>query len=432
MEGGLMATNIRRRGQSWCVVYRRDGRQHWRSFKTKSEADLFLAQANVRRMQGQPEPQSRSTKLAEFAEEKWLPYTRARVGEQTSVNYENVVRVHLLPALGHLELRQVTRETLDGFVSDWSAGGPLFQERVGLARERERERARTERREPRPIRVGRSPKTISNAIVVLSAMLGKAVEWNYLAVNPAARLERPRDDREPGERMRPLDAGSVHALVDATEGQLARTLLVAAALTGARRGELLGLEWGDVDWTRNRVWVRRSIGLAGAKKPKSRRSVRAIALTPTLAGELEKLWKESSYKADTDPVFASSKGTPLDGRNVIRTVFEPALRRSGLPRMRFHDLRHTYASLLIAQDAHVKYISEQLGHASVQTTLDRYGHLFDQSYADESARLEKALADALTPASTASGLQALDVQTGAAAFHSGDAAAHDLPANAAV
>jgi integrase len=424
-----MANNLRQRGKSWCVVYRRDGRQHWRSFKTKGEAELFLAQANLRKAQGQHEPPSRSTKLAAFAREKWLPYTRARVGEQTALNYENVLRVHVLPTLGHFELRQLTRETLDAFVSDWTTGGPRFQERVELARERESDRAKAERRKPRPIRVGRSPKTISNAIVVLSAMLGKAVEWSYLVVSPAAKLERPVDDREPGENMHPLNAAGVRALVLAADEQLARTLLLAAALTGARRGELLGLQWNDIDWTRNRVWIRRSIGIGGAKKPKSRRSVRAIALPPTLATALDELWKTADFKAGEDPIFASDRGTPLDGRNMIRTVFEPALRRSGLPRMRFHDLRHTFASLLIEQGAHVKYISEQLGHASVQTTLDRYGHLFDQSYADESAKLEKALADALEPAS---GLQALPLHTAAAAFHANGNGRKKIPAKATV
>jgi integrase len=175
-------------------------------------------------------------------------------------------------------------------------------------------------------------------------MLGKAVEWSYLAVNPAARLKRPRDERAQSENMHPIDAGDVHRLVDAAEGPLARALLMTAALTGLRRGEVLGLKWSDIDWTRNRVWVRRTIGLRGAKKPKTGRSIRAIALTPTLAAELEAHWKESPYKNDDDYVFASDRGTPLDGRNMIRTVFEPALRRSGLPRMRFHDLRHTFAS----------------------------------------------------------------------------------------
>jgi Phage integrase, N-terminal SAM-like domain len=125
-----MATNIRRRGKSYVVHFRRDGRQVWRSFKTKDEAELFLASANLRKAQGQIEPPSRTKKLAAYALEDWLPYVRSRVGEQTAVNYENVLRVHLLPTLGHLELRQITRRTLDEFVSDWSIGGPLFQQRV--------------------------------------------------------------------------------------------------------------------------------------------------------------------------------------------------------------------------------------------------------------------------------------------------------------
>jgi integrase len=127
------------------------------------------------------------------------------------------------------------------------------------------------------------------------------------------------------------------------------------------------------------------------KRPKSRRSVRAIALTPTLVAELRQHRMASKAKGETDPIFASSTKTPLDGRNVVRVIFEPTLKRAKLPRMRFHDLRHTYASLLIAQGAHPKYISEQLGHAGVQITMDRYGHLMDQSYADESGKLEAAL-----------------------------------------
>jgi integrase len=99
----------------------------------------------------------------------------------------------------------------------------------------------------------------------------------------------------------------------------------------------------------------------------------------------------SGFKGEDDLIFPSDRGTPLDGRNVVSRQFEPALRKAGLPRMRFHDLRHTFASLLIAQDEHPKLISEQLGHASIQITLDRYGHLMDQSYGDASERLENAL-----------------------------------------
>ena len=101
--------------------------------------------------------------------------------------------------------------------------------------------------------------------------------------------------------------------------------------------------------------------------------------------------------------FANTKGGPLDGHNLVRRQFKPALRRAGLPQIRFHDLRHLFASLLIAQGEHPKLISEQLGHASVQITLDRYGHLMPQSYDHAGERLEAALfgtptlAGALTP-----------------------------------
>jgi integrase len=328
--------------------------------------------------------------VAEHAGE-WLDKKRGRVGEQTFVNYASVLNVHVLPTLGHLDLRRVTRKTLDDFVTDWTIGGPDFTERVRLAQEREWVRAAAAGRPPRPIRLGRSPKTISNAIVVLSAMFKDAVRWDRVAASPAAGLERPRDDRAPEDRMRPLDAAGLRALVDAADGQLARALLVTAAMTGMRRGELLGLRWRDVDYTNRRVWVRRSIGLGGVvKQPKTARSVRAIALPRMVADELEAHWKASPFRAPDDYVFTNSIGTPLDGRSMVREVFEPARVRAKLPPVRFHDLRHSYASVLIEQGAHPKVISDQLGHASVQITMDRYSHLFDGAYSDVNDELERA------------------------------------------
>jgi len=99
----------------------------------------------------------------------------------------------------------------------------------------------------------------------------------------------------------------------------------------------------------------------------------------------------SPFKDADDLIFSTQKGTPVDGHNFVRRVFDPALRRAGLPKIRFHDLRHTFASLLIAQGEHPKLISEQLGHASVQITLDRYGHLLPASYDSAGERLELAL-----------------------------------------
>jgi integrase len=419
--------NIMQRGNSWVIRYRRDGQQVWRSFKTKDDAELELARAMVRKAQDQPEPNARRMTVAEHAGE-WLDKKRGRVGEQTLVNYANVLNVHVLPSLGHLELRRVSRKMLDDFVTDWTIGGSMFTERVRLAQERERERATRERRPPRTIRLGRSPKTIGNAIVVLSAMFKDAVKWDRLAASPATALERPKDDRAAEERMRPLDTPGLRALVDAADGQVARALLVTAAMTGMRRGELLGLRWRDVDYTNRRVWVRRSIGLGGVvKQPKTARSVRAIALPRMVADELEAHWKTSPFRAADDYVFASSTGTPLDARNMLREVFEPAMRAAGLPRIRFHDLRHSYASVLIAQGAHPKVISDQLGHASVQITMDRYSHLFDGSYSDVNDELERAWEDT----ETAHGPAHIEGQNGAAAFHLAASAADGIPAKVA-
>jgi Phage integrase family len=164
----------------------------------------------------------------------------------------------------------------------------------------------------------------------------------------------------------------------------------------SRPGCIAGSSWrfdgGDVDWFGRRVWVRRNVNRHGQfQEPKTRGSVRAIAMLQTLATALREHQLASPFSDEDDLVFASEKGTPLDGHNFVRRVFEPALRRAGLPKIRFHDLRHTFASLLIAQGEHPKLISEQLGHASVQITLDRYGHLLPASYDSAGERLNAAL-----------------------------------------
>ena len=129
--------------------------------------------------------------------------------------------------------------------------------------------------------------------------------------------------------------------------------------TNRRRGELLALRWGDVDWNSRRVWVRRNVTNRSVfQEPKTRGSVRAIAMLTTLATALREHQMASPFKDADDLIFSTQKGTPVDGHNFVRRVFDPALRRAGLPKIRFHDLRHTFASLLIAQGEHPKLISE--------------------------------------------------------------------------
>jgi len=226
-----------------------------------------------------------------------------------------------------------------------------------------------------------SPKTVLNAMVVLKEMFKHAVQWGYLDANPAQYAERPRaEDQE----MQILTPPEIRRLLDAAHEPV-RTLLLCAVLTGMRRGELLGLRWEDIDLEGHRIFVRRALWRGKFVTPKSRRSRRTIDLAPTLRAALAKI--PSRFQGGL--VFCSPNGEPINPDTFAQRDWARALRRAELRRIRFHDLRHTYASLLIAQGAHPKYIQAQLGHASIQTTLDRYGHLMPDAHAAEARKLDR-------------------------------------------
>ena len=228
---------------------------------------------------------------------------------------------------------------------------------------------------------GLSPKTIGNVIVILKEMFKHAVQWGHLDANPVQYVERPRgEDKE----MDVFTPDEIRRLLGAQDEPLL-TLLLTAVLTGMRQGELFGLQWEDIDFARDVIHVRRSLWHGTLGTPKSRRSRRAIDMPPTL----EQALQQQSTSRRSEFVFCSERGTPLDADNFRHREFPAALRRAELRRIRFHDLRHTYTSLLIAHGAHPKYIQAQLGHASIQTTLDRYGHLMPQLHQAEAQKLDQ-------------------------------------------
>ncbi len=161
-------------------------------------------------------------------------------------------------------------------------------------------------------------------------------------------------------------------------------------MTGMRRGELLALQWGDIDWNSNQISVRRSIYRGEFVNPKSRNSIRRIVMSPILRQSLER-HRLLGRKSELGLIFSNEHGLPLDPENLIKREFHPALDRAGLRRIRFHDLRHSYASLLISQGENIKFIQSQLGHASATTTLDRYGHLIPNLENDAARRLDKTV-----------------------------------------
>jgi integrase len=175
-------------------------------------------------------------------------------------------------------------------------------------------------------------------------------------------------------------------------------MFLTAASTGVRLGELLALQWGDLDEASHRLLVRRSVYKGSFYLPKSKRSRRAVDLGDQLLAVLGRLRRDRS--GDTAPapdalLFPAEEGQPHDADAVRKRVWLPALAAAALRHVRIHSLRHSFASMLVHQGENPKYVSSQLGHASIQITLDRYAHLYPDEKRTAASRLEAQIAAAV-------------------------------------
>jgi integrase len=231
---------------------------------------------------------------------------------------------------------------------------------------------------------GLSPKSIENICRTVSSILSQAVEDGHLSANPAFRLGRyyrQADHAKP--EIQPLDREEVQRFLDLARQQTPREypLFLCAVRTGMRLGELLGLQWGDVDFRGRFLEVRRNRVAGRTTTPKNGKK-RRVDMSAQLTEGLKALHvtrKEETLRWAWGEVpqwvFCNELGRPLDGDNLRHRVFYKVLAKAGLRRIRFHDLRHTFASLLLQNDESLVYVKEQLGHSSIQVTVDTYGHL---------------------------------------------------------
>jgi len=230
---------------------------------------------------------------------------------------------------------------------------------------------------------GLAPRTVVHHHRVLRQALAWAVEMQLLIVNPADAVKPPRPERR---EMLTLDTEGVAAVLNACESEELRALVFVALQTGLRQGELLALRWQDIDLDFARAAVHRSLSAAGGmhfKAPKTARGRRSIALSASTVAALrahkraqaEHRLRLGPAFEDNGLVFPDALGSPQKPWNVT-AAFKRATRVAGAPSaLRFHDLRHTAASLALRAGVHPKVVSERLGHASVQITLDTYSHV---------------------------------------------------------
>jgi integrase len=184
--------------------------------------------------------------------------------------------------------------------------------------------------------------------------------------------------------MQTLSPEQARAFLEAAQGDRFAALYTLALSTGMRQGELLALRWGDLDPDRGTAQVRGSLeqGTRAIAETKTGGSRRQVILTRAAVEALRRHRKAQAeerlravYWDDRGLVFCTEAGTPLDVRNLVRRSFAPILERAGLPRIRFHDLRHTAATLLLGQGTHPKVVADLLGHTRIGTTLDLYSHV---------------------------------------------------------
>jgi integrase len=218
----------------------------------------------------------------------------------------------------------------------------------------------------------------------LSAVLSQAVEDAVLPANPAFRMGRHvRKGDEPRREIHPLTREEAQTFLAAIEKHWPEhyAFFLCALRTGMRLGELLALQWGDLDFKSRFIEVQRNLVAGKVTTPKNSNR-RRVDVSAHLAEALEKQLtaaKAAKLKAGvkelTPWVFSNRDSEPLDGDNMRSRVFKPALTKAKLREVRIHDLRHTFASLLIQQGESLAYVRDQLGHSSIQVTVDVYGHL---------------------------------------------------------
>lgn len=362
----------RRRGKPvdlYYVVYLVGKRQKWESVpepRTRKHAEQLLAERLSEVHRGDFVEPTNIT-FEEF-KDRWVSqYAETQVVPNTLQRYRSQFKIHLLPAFGDKNLSQIGVEDIQRYRSD-----------------KEKTLA---------------PGTVKQHLSLLRQMFDHAIDWDYLRKNPAKKVPNPKVPKREKDFLAPDE---VRALLEHTPERWYAFILVAVT-TGLRVGELLAMKWSNVDWDQSKYFVRENLQRKtethpkGFSAPKSDDSVGPpVDLSPRACEALrahraaqaeEKLGAGAGYR-DLNLIFATEKGQPLDHWNVKRRVFEPALKNAAIRRIRFHDLRHTCASLLIAQGESPKYIQKQLRHASVEMTFDTYGHLFPEAAQEAVQRLD--------------------------------------------
>jgi integrase len=343
------------------------GRRRTARAKTVTEARMKLRELQRRQEQDQASYDERIT-VKHFLE-YWLSVTETTVRPRTYKRYAEYVRVHALPEIGHRRLAQLR---------------PIHLQDLYAAR----------------LKAGASPSTVQHLHAALHRALKMAERWEYVPRNVASRVSPPR---VPKFKIRPLTVPEVRRLLTASSGTRFEAAVVLAVVTGMRLGEIFALRWSDIDLGDDAVvHVRGSLqrvdGRLQVVEPKTAGSVRDVALSELGREALRRHRKQQTKHRmqmgdsweDNGLVFPNAWGRYMATDYFVRREFRRILDVGQLPHIRFHDLRHTFATLQLGNQQPIKIVSEMMGHSRTAITQDLYTHV--------SAQMQRKAADALDAA----------------------------------
>ena len=311
---------------------------------------------------------------------QWLRYWMDEYGQaylrpSSQVNYEGFLKNQISSdSIGKMKLHELT--------------GPDFQHFYN----RMRRSGRVQRKESEKKPEGLAPKSIRNMHFFISHAMDQAVKEKLITENPVRDCILPKKERT---EMKTLPLEDLQAFLAEAKHSGVYELYFTELATGLRRGELLGIKWADLNFDANSVYIQRQITRVNGKVQESPLKTKNAYRQIILPDEVTKVLKEKQKREDgfSEYVFPSPVGGPMSPSNMRRTLLG-VLRRAGLPQIRFHDLRHTFATLALQNDVDVKTLSGILGHYSAGFTLDTYGHITTAMKQDAANKVGNFLAGA--------------------------------------
>jgi integrase len=362
-EGSIFA----RDDGTWRAMVSINGRRLSKSFKTQRECREWLKQTLAQVEDGLTIQGAQTTLVAYL--EYWLETAKETVRPKTFLQYQQIARQYIVPELGKIKLKDLQPDHVQALYT-------------------------------RLLKAGTGVRTVRLAHAVLHRALARALRWGLVRRNVCDAVDKPK--AHPVE-MKTLSVEQAQAFLAAADGHRLEALFHLAVHSGLRQGELLGLRWSDLEWQTGELQVQRQVQrLPGQafvfSEPKTAAGRRSITLDPNTLLVLRahsKRQKEERLHTgarwqEQGLMFPSTVGTPLDQRNVLRE-FHAVLTKAGLPQIRFHDLRHTAATLLLQLGTHPKVVQAILGHSSISVTMDTYCHVGTTLQRDAMQRVAELL-----------------------------------------